>query len=346
MRKYLLLISICSVLGVGFFVYVHYSVNNELPGLRQHGEKFLLAFIASNVIGFLILQIDKLLDKLLHWRNNFFLRFLVGVVVNMSLAVALMVLSVQYLSKANAEELSKFGILCIISVFVYEIFYGWFFSYRYYAVTQVEQLRSERLQLELQFQSLKTQISPHYLFNCLNTVSSLLYKDSNMAETFIRRMADTFRYVLSNQKEKLVGLRDEIEFLKAYYYLMQVRYEDQLRLEINIPKNVLNSVIPPLTLQLLVENAIKHNRITREHPLFVYISAKDNTHIIVTSTKSAVAQPATSFKIGLENIKQRYRYFTSEAVVINDGNKFIVQLPVLSKRENGNVSPLTKLVAV
>ena len=86
--------------------------------------------------------------------------------------------------------------------FLYEVFYGWFYSYRYYAIAQVGHLRSDRLQLELQYESLKSQISPHYLFNCLNTISALLYKDSQMAEEFIRRMADTFRYVLTNQRQK------------------------------------------------------------------------------------------------------------------------------------------------
>jgi len=308
-------------------------VNSALPGLQNHAEKYLLAIIATNLTGLVMLHVDKLLDEILHWRNYFFGRFLAGVLVNTSFATTLMVASVKFLSQANTEEMVKLGILCVITVFVYEIFYGWFFSYRYYAITQVEQLQSERMQLELQFDSLKTQISPHYLFNCLNTISSLLFKDSYMAEEFIRRMADTFRYVLSNQKQKLVSLREEVAFVKAYYYLMQVRYEDHLRMEINLPKNVLESLIPPLSLQILVENAIKHNRITKENPLLVYISAKDNTHIIVTSTKTVAANPTAGFKIGLENIRQRYRFFTEEKIQIQDGDKFTVQLPVLKKQK-------------
>src|SRR5262249_52739870 len=155
---------------------------------------------------------------------------------------------------------------------------------------QVEQLRSERWQLKLQFESLKSQISPHYLFNCLNTISSLLYKDSHMAEEFIRRMADTFRYVLSNQKQKLVSLREEVEFVKAYYYLLQVRYEHHLKLEVNLPKSLLDSRIPPMTLQMLVENAVKHNIISKDQPLLVYISAQDNTFINVTNTRTQTIQ--------------------------------------------------------
>jgi two-component system LytT family sensor kinase len=333
MRKYFILALVCTTLGISFFVYIYYSENGILPSAKYQLDKYLVAILVTNIIGLVVLTSDNLLDKILQWRNNFLLRFLVGFLVNMVLSLTLMVASIKLLSKVNTEELLKLSILYIISVFIYEIFYGWFYSYRYYAHTQVEQLRSERWQLELQFESLKNQISPHYLFNCLNTISSLLYKDSHMAEEFIRRMADTFRYVLSNQKQKLVTLRQEVEFVKAYYYLMQVRYEDHLRMEVNLPKNILDTSIPPLTLQMLVENAVKHNRISKENPLLVYISAKDNTHITVTSTKTVAMNPSVSFKIGLENIKNRYQFFTEEKITVRDEEKFTVQLPVIKNRK-------------
>jgi two-component system, LytTR family, sensor kinase len=333
MRKYILLVVVCTILGISFFVYIYYSQNGFLPSGKYQFNNYMLAVMVTNIIGFVVLKTDALLDKILQWRNNFLLRFLVGFLLNMMLSIALMIGSIKLFSKVNTEEVLKLSILYIISVFIYEIFYGWFYSYRYYAHTQVEQLRSERWQLELQFESLKNQISPHYLFNCLNTISSLLYKDSHMAEEFIRRMADTFRYVLSNQKQKLVTLRQEVEFVKAYYYLMQVRYEDHLRMEVNLPKNILDTSIPPLTLQMLVENAVKHNQISKDNPLLVYISAKDNTHITVTSTKTIAMNPSVSFKIGLDNIKNRYQFFTEEKITVRDEEKFTVQLPVIKNQK-------------
>ena len=197
--------------------------------------------------------------------------------------------------------------------------------------TQAEQLRSDRWQLELQFESLKSQISPHYLFNCLNTVSSLLYKDTRVAEEFIRRMADTFRYVITHQKHRLVTLREELEFVKAYYFLLQVRYEYHLQLEINVPSSILESMIPPMTLQLLVENAVKHNAISKALPLLVYIGARDNTNLLIYNTKTQPLKPVTSFRVGLENIHKRYSFFTKEKLIVRDEAKFSVQLPVLSK---------------
>ena len=142
-------------------------------------------------------------------------------------------------------------------------------------------------------------------------------------------MADTFRYVLSHQKQKLVTLKEELEFVKSYYFLLQVRYEYHLQLEINIPQNIMDSQVPPMTLQLLVENAVKHNTISKEKPLLVYISAQDNQRILVSNTKTETAKSVTSFKIGLDNIVKRYSFFSKEKVVIRDEERFTVQLPVL-----------------
>jgi Putative regulator of cell autolysis len=302
-RVYGVLVLICSGLAAIIFIYIHYSEHGEFPSPKQKFEELGWAILITNLAGFFVYQVDRLLDRFLNWRNHFLLRFVSGLLANSIVAGTVMISSSVYLIRHNENEIAKLSVLLLISLFIYEIFYGWFFSYRYYAHTQVEQLRSERWQMELQFESLKNQISPHYLFNCLNTVSSLLFKDSHMAEEFIRRMADSFRYVLNNQKNKLVTLREEIEFVKSYYYLLQVRYEHHLKLEINLPKNILDSPIPPLTLQMLVENAVKHNQISKEYPLLIYFTAQDNTHLQVISTKTIAQKNVSSFKVGLDNIR-------------------------------------------
>jgi two-component system LytT family sensor kinase len=331
MRKYILLITGCTGLGVLFFMFMHYSQTGLIPTFKEQGNKYFLAIVVTNFLGFFIYQVDRLLDKAIHWKANFLLRFISGLGAHITLVILFFTLAANKLWRISNEEALKLSILFIIAIFIYEIFYGLFFSYRYYAVTQAEQLRSDRWQLELQFESLKSQISPHYLFNCLNTVSSLLYKDTQVAEEFIRRMADTFRYVLAHQTQRLVTLRDELEFVKSYYFLLQVRYEYHLQMEINVPQNILDSMIPPMTLQLLVENAVKHNAISKDQPLLVYISAKDNTSLIVQNTKTSAVKPRTSFRVGLENIHKRYSFFTRQKVIVLDAEKFVVELPVLKK---------------
>jgi len=329
-RKYVILVVACSFLGTTLYGFIAYGQDGQIPAFRDKAEEYLAAVISTTLFGALALTIDGLLNKALQWKSNFLLRFIAGLGANTLFTMLFFTLAGKYWFHANTEVILKLNMLFIIIVFIYEIFYGLFYSYRYYAVVQAEQLQSDRWQLELQFESLKSQISPHYLFNCLNTVSSLLYKDAHVAEEFVRRMADTFRYVLGNQKHRLVPLHDELEFVKAYYFLLQVRYEYHLQMEINIPSNLLGSLIPPMTIQLLVENAVKHNAIGKDNPLLVYIGAQDNTHLVIYNTKTQALRPAASFKVGLENIHRRYRFFSEEPVLVTDGPRFQVQLPVLS----------------
>lgn len=333
MRKYWLLFAICTPVGILFLLYLHFSSTGKLPSPIEKFEHYLISILLANVAGLLAYQIDNALDKKISWKESFLTRFIVGLLTNMVFGLSLTISTMIYGLKATTAEAWKIGILTTIVLFLYEIFYGWFYSYRHYAHTQVEWLRSERWQLELQFESLKSQISPHFLFNCLNTISSLLYKDSKLAEEFIRRMAETFQYVLNNQKRTFVSLREELEFVKSYYYLLQVRFENNLKLEINIPKNLLDSPIPPLTLQMLIENAVKHNQINRENPLLVYLSAKDNTHLLITNTKTSASTNPISTKVGLENIRKRYSFFTKQAIEIRNDAKYTVQLPVLKENK-------------
>lgn len=347
MKKYGILFLIVSLLGLSTFAYLFYSETGNWPKPKSHFILFLLSIAAASISSYLISLIDKQIDKLIHWRKYFFTRFISGFILN-SLAVSVLLASawyilVIYVYRLEAqsyytrwhEEIWKLGILLLIFSFIYEVFYGWFYSYRYFANTQVDELKSERWQMELQFESLKSQISPHYLFNCLNTISSLLYKDSRMAEEFIRRMAATFKYVIDNQKKKLVPLAEEIAFVKSYYYLMQVRYQDHLKLDINIPNGVMDTLVPPLAIQMLIENAVKHNEISKAHPLFIYISAQDNTFINVSSTKTIASNGAQSLHVGLANIRNRYNFFTKEKVVVKDSDKFVVQLPVIKTGGSG-----------
>lgn len=328
MKKYSTLVIICTALGVLFFVYIFYSAQGRFPSLRFEAYEFVVFTLIINLTALIAWQVDKMLDKWIDWRTHFLLRFISGFLLNGTLVLACSITASILLLEIRNDDVIRMGILLILTLFISEIFYGLFYSYRYYAKTQVEGMRLDRLQLELQFNSLKTQISPHYLFNCLNTVSALLFKDTAMAEQFIRRMAETFRYVIDNQKEKLVTVQEEIEFVKAYYYLLQARYEQHLTLEINLPKNLFNTWIPPMTLQLLVENAVKHNKISKEQPLLIYISAQDNTQIMVSNSKTKTTK-TESLQIGLHNIVSRYQFFSSEKVSIKNETKFTVTLPVI-----------------
>jgi two-component system LytT family sensor kinase len=328
-RKLLLIAAICTPLGVLFLMYLHFSSSGKLPSLVEH---YAFSIIIMNGFGGIAYLVDRWLDARILWKDFFITRLLCGLVANMLIIIPVAVTLALKFTSAFQPDSVKIAVLLMISLLIYEIAYGWFFSFRYYAHTQVERLRLERWQLELQFESLKTQISPHFLFNCLNTISSLIYKDAYLTEEFIRRMADTFQYVLKNHKQKFVTLQEEIEFVKAYHYLLRVRFEDNFRLEIQLPKEILHTPLPPLTLQLLVENAVKHNQVSKEDPLVVTIAYQKN-HLLVSNTKMQASASAPGFSIGLQNIRQRYAFFTREPVTIVNEEQFQVWLPLLQNQK-------------
>lgn len=327
-KRYWLLPIICTALAVFIVYYIAERDVNNLT-LKIKTEEILWGILVANVLGLAVIISSQVLDQLISWKDSFMARFSVGYFSNLLIVLLLAIAPTALIANGSTELLIKIGILLSLFLFIYEIFYGWFYSYNYYAHKQIESLKLDRLQLELQFESLKSQISPHFLFNCLNTISSLIYKDTRLAEEFIRRMADTFQYVLKNQKKKIVPLREELDFVKAYYYLLQVRFQNNLRLEINLPKNILDSPIPPLTLQILMENSVKHNTITAESPLLIYLSARDNTHLLVTNSKTKLNSKPAGFQVGLDAIHKRYAFFTAEKIQLTDADKFTVQLPVL-----------------
>src|SRR5579871_4724644 len=204
-RKLLIITLVCTPLGVLFLMYLHFSASGKFPSIIEKSEHYLFSILIINLCGIAAYFIDHWLDTKISWREYFLSRLLVGLVADLAVVLTIALTLTFNLMKAYQGDSPKIVILLLVSVFIYEIIYGWFYSYRYYAQAQVERLRLERWQLELQFESLKSQISPHFLFNCLNTISSLLYKDVVLAEEFIRRMADTFQYVLTNHKQKFVS---------------------------------------------------------------------------------------------------------------------------------------------
>lgn len=348
LRRIALNTAVASALGLFFFFYLQYS--ESLTGTIQPLEKIipgiLLSIVIGNCTGVVAGFLNGWLDRLFPWQAGFAGRFLLGyiaqVLVLSLVAGGLSLLLIELfgpsvfwrgLSTSDEDLAWKFFILIVVVVFIYKVIYTILFSYRQYAVTQIETVQNERRQLELQFEALKSQLSPHYLFNSLNTISSLIYNDPQTAEQFIRRLALTYQYILSTQQKKYVSLSEELDFVQSYYYLLRIRFQQSLTLEVNLPKSILTSPIPPLTLQLLVENAVKHNTITPEKPLLIYISAVDNTQLKVTNTKNESVQSSASFRIGIENIRKRYEFFTAKKVEVKDEEKFVVSLPVLRLRE-------------
>lgn len=334
-----------AVAGSLVYGYLCASETGFFPTV-QNAAGFVLGSGTGIIAALLIVQMNHLLDRALSWKASYAARFTAGFLASISVAFALSA-GVGYavavtgkgellwpgFTPADDDLVWKLFIVILTGSFIYSVIYSMLFSYNQYAFAQIEALRQERKQLELQFEALKSQLSPHYLFNSLNTISSLLYKDPQTAEQFIRRLAQTYQYILANRHRRYVTLQEELEFVKSYYYLLRIRFQQLLNIEINVPNNIIQSPIPPLTLQLLVENAVKHNSLTPEKPLYIYITSVDNTQLKIVNTKSqSSGAAAVSTRIGLENIRQRYRYFTRQEIEVRDKENYTVLLPVISNR--------------
>jgi len=209
---------------------------------------------------------------------------------------------------------------------IYEIIY--LNREREYNLTRAEQLNIAKAQAELE--ALKNQIDPHFIFNSLNTLSYLITRDPLNARLFNDTLAKVYRYILGNKEKDLVLLREEVEFISNYFYLLKIRFSEAVNMEIEINDLAAEDfLIPPISLQTLVENAIKHNEFTDSNPLTINVSVSSNYVIIRNAVKPKMYANATS-KIGLNNLDNRYKLITNRNIIIENNFKFFtVKLPIL-----------------
>ncbi len=179
-----------------------------------------------------------------------------------------------------------------------------------------------------QYESLKNQVNPHFLFNSLNALTHLVYEDQDKAAKFIKQLSEVYRYVLDSRDKEVVSLEEELKFLEAYLFLQQIRFGDKLRVNVNL--NGATSSVAPLALQMLIENAIKHNVISEEEPLYIRLYTERSFLVVENDLHKKNILPDSSAGLGLQNIKRRYEFLSKEKVVVDEGNgKFVVKLPML-----------------
>ncbi len=203
---------------------------------------------------------------------------------------------------------------------------SWLVEWRKSAI-EAEQLRTEKL--ASQYQSLKDQLNPHFLFNSLNVLSNLVYEDPDKSAAFIQKLSKIYRYVLEVQREELVELGKELSFARNYLELQKIRFEENLQYSIQVSQES-GFVLPPLSLQLLLENAIKHNIASQEDPLFIKILSQGNELWVSNSFNPKTSFTESSTGVGLENIRLRYQLLSDKRIEVNQSeNEFIVRLPLL-----------------
>ena len=188
--------------------------------------------------------------------------------------------------------------------------------------------QSELEKEKLKYTQLKDQLNPHFLFNSLSVSISLIKRDQDRAVKYTQKLSSVYRYVLINMESDLVSLEEEIEFIKKYIEILQIRYEEGLNVSYNIDEKLKKKRIIPLSLQLLIENAVKHNSIYSDNPLNVYIYTEENK-VIVENNIIKKTTIIDSTGVGLKNLNQKYDIICSKKIdVIKDNKNFVVKIPL------------------
>ena len=199
-----------------------------------------------------------------------------------------------------------------------------------YKNKQLEAEELLRMHTQAELQSIKSQVNPHFLFNNLNVLSALVMKQSQDANHFIEAFSNVYQYILRNQEKELIDLQQELDFLEPYIYLLQHRFPNSIQLNIQIAAEAKQLQVVPVALQMLVENAIKHNIVSPQQPLQIHITSSDKKQLVVTNNLQPKRNKAASGNVGLANIDQRYAITTGKHIEVqNDGQQFSVSIPLI-----------------
>ncbi|MEZ5145638.1 MAG: histidine kinase [Bacteroidales bacterium] len=320
-----------------FLLDITYSLMYRNYDLFQSFVSYLFTIIITFIALEGIYQVKLKLDQNISWEKNAYRRFfmqwslglLVGLFVVFVLRWSYILIRNNYTFVAVVDELIMaalvvviISVLTVVELSIY-LLEKWRFS-----LAELERFKKENA--EFQFESLRSQVNPHFLFNSLNTLSSLIYNDREKAEIFIRELSDVYRYILENRGSELVLFERELKIARSYLFLLGLRFEKNLMVEWQIEKKAESKLIAPLTLQLLIENAVKHNVISRKMPLTLKIEANEDKLTVRNNLQRKEIKEYSS-KLGLKNIQSRYSFLTSGIVDIYEtDSEFVVKIPLIN----------------
>lgn len=339
--KYLLKISV--ILAFAIFIVerllsnkgFNLTINELLIVLSIH---FMYAVVLTSINGYFY----KYIETKFSWKEHSKYRLVLGAVGSITLtmiglALLRLVTLVVFLGKPiesflndpNAKSYYTFGL--VITLIVSLVFHTIFF---YKALTE-KKVNEQEIVAKTEtakYESLKSQIDPHFLFNSLNVLTSLIGENPKLAEKFTTKLSKVYRYVLEQKNKDLIELDEELHFAKTYMELLKMRFENAVTFEIPEKSSDSEYKILPLSLQLLLENTIKHNVVSEENPLKVSIT-EENGYLVVSNNFSPKTIMENGTKVGLKNIIDRYHLITLKKVLIEKtGENFIVKLPLLTQK--------------
>ncbi|MDN5201312.1 histidine kinase [Fulvivirgaceae bacterium BMA10] len=335
---------------VGFLIHLLFKVTSDpTPNhfwVWDERNKVYFIFIISLVIGIWEIKdiiIKRYFDRFPSRKTSS--RHLIRLFIILTLVTLPIVIMASYFSTYHLKvwlecpivvdqesELLRDTILG--QILVWSIISATFFKiyYEYSKEAEHEKALIQKELLQSQYESLKNQIKPHFLFNSFSVLTTLIHQNPDLASDFVAQLSKNFRYILENKDNDMVSLDKEIQFLDSYLFLLKIRHEDSISVTFTIDLETSDFYVPTLSLQMLIENATKHNNFSKEEPLMINIYNEGKDYLVVENVLNEKKSRVKSTRIGLENIKNRYELQTERNIVMErSASKFVVKLPILSQ---------------
>lgn len=332
------------IIGIIIFIIlqlINLVINQKFPTIVALKWNFIFTLMYSVVLYFanaiIFIQLDKYFEKNRFHIKRLVIGFLASFLISgLAIFFLRIVEDVVFENKTFSEFLknespSNYIVALVITVIV-SLFIHLIYFYKSYQENRVKQEKIIAGNASAQFESLKNQLDPHFLFNSLNVLSSLIEENPVNAQKFTTSLSKIYRYVLEQRDKELVSVAEELKFAKTYMNLLKMRFENSITFE--LPENFENedAKVVPLALQLLLENAIKHNVVSEQKPLHIKISIEGN-QLIVENNLQKKETLQTRKGVGLQNIVDRYAILSTRKVAIEETNEFFkIKLPILTKQ--------------
>jgi hypothetical protein len=321
------------IVGLSLLAYGIRLASGQFPATFN----FIL-FVASLVfisLGWETLYwINRWLNQVMPFEKNIPLRIFIQLIIGIALGLTIRLLiylfgepnlnlKLDNLFLVATWVLYVLGTTTMNGILIAENFmYRWRDSIR-------ETARLEKEKALVQFDNLKNQINPHFLFNALSALDSLISENPKLASQFLQHLSRVYRYVLQNKERTTVALEVELQFIENYIFLVETRFQKSMNIKILVPADFSERLIVPVALQILIENAIKHNIANEENPLCIEVSVADD-YLIVQNNFQPRTNVETSNGQGLENLKSLYRFLSDKPMLVERGQKFKVSVPLLN----------------
>ncbi|MES2645903.1 MAG: histidine kinase [Bacteroidota bacterium] len=329
-----LLLSVYTYLNTEFCnVYEYFGIRVE----------WYVAFLTITVLSFLILEANRIIAPFIsgkvperHYTTRFpIIFFIAGSLLTTVITFILVLIVGMWLHKFSISEniipLKLNLTYAWLVNLLYHLLNTVIFYYKEYSSSRVEAEELKRFHTQAELQLVKSQINPHFLFNNLNVLSALVIQNHSEANRFIEEFSKVYRYILNNHDKELVDLKTELHYIDPYLFLLKKRFGDGLQVSIDIPENYEKCLVIPAAIQMLIENAIKHNVVSRRKPLQINLHVNGNNTVVVSNNLQAKQTVEKSTEIGLKNIIKRYSLVSNREVLIsNEAFAFRVELPLIN----------------